>query len=262
MSEATKAPVRLTDEQVARFDRDGYLVVENLVDPERVAALGDRVRDYTHGGRDAGALRVQIEPRVTRGEERVDHPGDGIRKIDGLVEHDDLFRALGTDPAIVTVITQILGPDVKMFRNALLMKPPHVGSSKGMHQDAPYWPIEPQSECSCWFALDDATPENGCMGVLPGAHKWGAQPHTHVTDDYVIEEDRYSMDDLVLAPVKAGGGLFFHALLPHYTAPNSSDHWRRAIALSYMSARSRYTGEGPGPEYLSIAGRSFPGCVR
>ena len=129
-----------------------------------------------------------------------------------------------------------------MFRNALLMKPPHVGSSKGMHQDAPYWPIEPQSECSCWFALDDATPENGCMGVLPGAHKRGAQPHTHVTDDYVIEKDRYSMDDLVLAPVKAGGGLFFHALLPHYTAPNSSDHWRRAIALSYMSARSRYTG--------------------
>ena len=41
------------------------------------------------------------------------------------------------------------------------------------------------------------------MGVLPGAHKWGAQPHTHVTDDYVIKEDRYSMDDLVLAPVKA-----------------------------------------------------------
>ena len=110
-----------------------------------------------------------------------------------------------------------------MFRNALLMKPPHVGSTKGMHQDAPYWPIEPMSECSCWFALDDATPENGCMGVLPGAHKRGALPHMHVTDDYVVEDDRYSMDDLVLAPVKAGGGLFFHALLPHYTAPNSSD---------------------------------------
>ena len=133
-----------------------------------------------------------------------------------------------------------------MFRNALLMKPPHVGSSKGMHQDAPYWPIEPMSECSCWFALDDATAENGCMGVLPGAHKRGALPHKHVTDDYVVEDERYSMDDLVLAPVKAGGGLFFHALLPHFTAPNSSDHWRRAIALSYMSARSRYTKERSG----------------
>ncbi len=105
----TTTPVHLTDEHLARFDRDGFLVVEDLIDPERVAALGDRVREYTHGGRDAGALRVQIEPRVTRGEERVDHPGDGIRKIDGLVEHDDLFRALGTDPAIVAVITRILG---------------------------------------------------------------------------------------------------------------------------------------------------------
>ncbi len=83
---------------------------------------------------------MQIEPRVTRGEERVDHAGDGVRKIDGLVEQDELYRALGTDPCI---ITRIRGPDVKMFRNALLMKPPHVGSSKGMHQDAPYWPIEP-----------------------------------------------------------------------------------------------------------------------
>jgi ectoine hydroxylase-related dioxygenase (phytanoyl-CoA dioxygenase family) len=149
-----------------------------------------------------------------------------------------------------------------MFRNALLLKPPKVGSPKGMHQDAPYWPIEPMNECSCWFALDDATPENGCMGVIPGRHKEGALPHKHVTDDYVIDENYYSMDDLVLAPVKAGGGLFFNALLPHYTAPNTSDAWRRAIALSYMSAKSTYTGEGDGPEYLHISGKTYPGCVR
>lgn len=254
--------VRLTKDQLSQYGCDGYLVVEQLVDLERVRALSKRTREYTHGTRDSSSLIVQAEPRVSRGEYQVEQPGDGIRKINGLVQHDDLFRALGTDPAIVEIITQILGPDVKMYRNALLMKPPHVGSSKGMHQDAPYWDIEPMSECSCWFALDDATPQNGCMGVLPGVHKRGVLPHKEVKDDYIIDEAYYSMDDIVLSPIKAGGGLFFHALLPHYTAPNSSDRWRRAIALSYMSARSSYTKAGPGPEYLTIAGRSFPGCVR
>ena len=65
-----------------------------------------------------------------------------------------------------------------------------------------------------------------------------------------------------LVPMKAGSGLFFHSLLPHYTAPNHSDQWRRAIALSYMSSHSRYAGEGEAPEYYHIQGRSFPGCVR
>lgn len=252
----------LTEEQLAKYHRDGYVVVEELISAERVEALKRRTREYTHGGRELGSLIMQIEPRVSRGTDRVAHPGDGIRKIDGLVRYDDLFRELGTGPEIVSIITQILGPDVKMYRNSLLMKPPNVGSSKGMHQDAPYWPIKPMSECSCWFALDDATPRNGCMAVIPGAHKHGALPHRKIPDDYVIDDTYYSMEELVHTPLKAGGGLFFHALLPHYTAPNSTSLWRRAIALSYMSARSYYTGEGIGPEFLSVIGGSFPGCVR
>src|SRR5206468_3175344 len=163
------------------------------------------------------------------------------RKLDRLVQEDDLFRGLGLHPNIVGIVEQILGPDLKMFRNSLLLKPPEVGSAKGMHQDSPYWPIEPMSLCSCWFALDDATPENGCMAVLPGWHRKGPLPHVHVTDDYVIDPAQYDPAAMALAPVRAGGGLFFHSLLPHYTAPNRSSTWRRAIALSYMSSRSRYT---------------------
>src|SRR5205823_4567443 len=138
---------------------DGFLVVEDLVSPEEVQRLRDRVREYTHGGRDPGTVDVQVEPRIHRGELKVDHPGDGVRKLTGLVEGDDLFRGLGLNEAIVGIIEQILGPDLKMFRNALLLKPPGVGSAKGMHQDSPYWPIEPMELCSCWFALDDATVE-------------------------------------------------------------------------------------------------------
>jgi ectoine hydroxylase-related dioxygenase (phytanoyl-CoA dioxygenase family) len=119
-----------------------------------------------------------------------------------------------------------------MFRNTLLLKPPEVGSPKGWHQDSPYWPIEPMNLCSCWFPLDDATPENGCMVVMPGWHTKGAFAHERTQDDFVIEDGVLDMSLAVTVPMKAGSGLFFHSLLPHFTAPNQSDKWRRAIALS------------------------------
>ncbi len=254
--------MQLSPEQLEAYQQDGYIVVEDLVSQEEVEALRERLRAYTHGGRPTDGLRIQVEPRIQRGEIAVDHPGDGIRKIDFLVQNDDLFRKLGTHPNIVGIVEQILGPDLKMFRNSLLLKPPEVGSPKGMHQDSPYWPIEPMELCSCWFALDDATTENGCMAVIPGSHRRGPLPHVHVTDDYVVEESHYNPDEMILAPVRAGGGLFFHSLLLHYTGPNRSDKWRRAIALSYMSSKFRYTGEGESPEYFHVQGKTYPGYVQ
>ena len=193
--------MQLTQEQLDSYRRDGFLVVEGLLEPDEVEGLRTRLREYTHGGRSQEQLAVQIEPRVQRGELHVDTPGDGIRKIDGLVESDDRFNALGSNRNIIGILEQIVGPDIKMFRNALLLKPPEVGSAKGMHQDSPYWPIEPMDLCSCWFALDDATAENGCMAAIPGSHKWGPQPHIDVTDDYVVDPEYYDEADMRLAPV-------------------------------------------------------------
>lgn len=251
----------LTTEQLESYEHDGFLVIENLISPEELAALHQRQYEYTHGGRDTSALTIQVEPRIQRGELKVEHPGDGIRKIDGLLESDDLFHRLGTHPSIVGVLKQILGPDIKLYRNTLLFKPPRVGSAKGMHQDSPYWPIEPMELCSCWFTLDAATPENGCMGIIPGGHVRGALPHKSVTVDYVMDEATYREEDVRLVPMPAGAGLFFHSLLPHATAPNLSNKWRRAITMSYMSARSRFTGEGKRPKFMRITGQDYPGCV-
>jgi ectoine hydroxylase-related dioxygenase (phytanoyl-CoA dioxygenase family) len=247
--------------QVAAYRRDGFVVVEDLIPTEDVAALRERIWDYTHGGRESSALTIQIEPRVQRGELAVGHPGDGIRKIDGLVQHDDLFRKLGTHPNLLRYLEAILGPDIKMFRNSLLLKPPQVGSQKGWHQDSPYWPIEPMALCSCWLPFDDATLENGCMVVTPGRFT-EAYPHVHVTDDYVVQPEIVAEWETIVVPMRAGSGLFFHSLLPHYTAPNRSQSWRRAIALSYMSAQSRYTGSGESPTYFPVQGKTYPGCVR
>lgn len=252
----------LTQERVRAYRTEGYVVVENLLSAADVEALRQRICEYTHGGRPMERLRVQVEPRVQRGELAVAHPGDSLRKIDGLVEGDDLFADLGLHSAVADVIEDLLGPDLLLFRNSLMLKPPQVGSQKGWHQDSPYWPVEPMDLCSCWLPLDDATLENGCMVVIPGGHVNGPLPHVHVTDDYVIADEVLDTRGAMALPMPAGAGLFFHSLLPHYTAPNRSSRWRRAMVLSYMRAESRHTGEGEGPEYLLVRGSTRPGCVR
>ena len=116
--------MQLTADQLKSYDRNGYIEVEDLVSQQTVEALSNRLREYTHGGRSLGAIRMQVEPRVQRQEMQVTHAGDGIRKVDNLVKEDDLFRQLGLSHNIVGIISQILGSDLKMFRNSLLMKAP------------------------------------------------------------------------------------------------------------------------------------------
>jgi ectoine hydroxylase-related dioxygenase (phytanoyl-CoA dioxygenase family) len=130
-----------------------------------------------------------------------------------------------------------------------------------MHQDWPYWPIEPMALWSCWMPFEPATEENGCMMAIPGSHKRGPQPHVSITDDYVVPEKHYDAVDLVTIPMEAGDGLLFHSLLPHATSENRSATARRAITMSYMAAGYRYTGDPPRPEYLRVSGADVPGGV-
>jgi ectoine hydroxylase-related dioxygenase (phytanoyl-CoA dioxygenase family) len=252
--------VVLSPEQTDAYHHHGYLVVDDVISSAEAAALRERVHAYTHGGRPSNKLKIQIEPRILRGEMQVAQWGDGLRVFEGLVANDDLFRALCLHPNIVAVVTSILGPDVKLFRDTLMVKPPEVGSQKGWHQDSPYWPIAPMAMCSLWVALDDATLENGCMWVQPGRHD-RALPHVRVTDDFVIAEDAVESARGVPVPLRPGGALFFHSLMPHYTAANRSSRWRRAMAFTYMSARSRYTGPFESPTYFHVCGESYAGCV-
>jgi len=253
--------MQLTNEQLDEYHREGFTVVENLVAEEDIKALRERLEGYTRGGRDASKLSFQVVPYVG-GAKAPPGPGGGIQRIEGLVRNDDLFQKLGLHPNIVGIVQQILGPDLKLFRDRILLQPRRFGLTKWLHQDPPYWPIEPMSLCTCWLALTDVTFENGCMQVFPRGQKQGPLQHIGRGSELRIAEGLIDKEALVDVPIKAGVGLFFHSLLPHCTAPNEPNQWRRAIALTYMSSTSKYTGEGEGPEYLHVSGETYPGCVR
>jgi phytanoyl-CoA hydroxylase len=251
----------LSPQQVEQYRRDGYLVFEELFSPQEVEALLTRLEDLVLERVPRPAdVRMQVEPSVERGEASASSKLEALRKVEGLVQNDDRFGALARDPRILDVMQALIGPDIKLFRDALMMKPPRHGSAKPYHQDSAYWSIDPPDLISVWMALDDATLENGCMRVLPGSHTWGIMEHKHLAD-YQVDESELDTSGEVAVPLKAGGCLFFHSKLLHATAPNLSPHPRRSIIVSAMSARSRYTGKGEKRHFPLLRGREYAGAV-
>lgn len=255
----------LTDEQFEQYQREGYVVVDDVLSPEAVSSLKTRIREYASGDREENGFSRMLEPDVD--PETFDREGDPVRKFEGvgMAREDDAFRELAFHENVVDVVRQLQGPNLKLLRCAAMLKPPGVGSAKQYHQDAAYYPIRPMDHVTVWVALDEATPENGCMQVVPGAHVDGLLRHEereYDTDISLAERD-YDESDAVALPMSPGDALFQHCLLPHYTAPNESDRWRRAMIVAYMRGRSRFTTDDR-PEWvdsLHVAGDEFPGCV-
>jgi len=251
----------LTPRQIEQYRREGFLVFDELIQPNEVVVLLSHLDDLVlERVPRAEGIRMQVEPAVQRGEASVASPLERLRKVEGLVEHDEAFARLAADTRILDVMADLVGPDIKLFRDALMMKPPRHGSAKPYHQDSAYWQIDPPDLVSVWMALDDATLENGCMRVIPGSHTWGILEHKHL-QDYQVDEAELDTSREVAVPLQSGGCLFFHSLLLHATAPNHSPHPRRSMIISAMSARSRYTGPEPKPHFPLLRGRDYAGAV-
>jgi ectoine hydroxylase-related dioxygenase (phytanoyl-CoA dioxygenase family) len=247
----------------ALFERDGFVAVPNLLTPEEVAELKRRTDQIILGEVPFPKQYIQVEPAIQRGEVTVASPIDAVRKIWELTVHDELFAAYARHPKILAVVEELIGPDIKLYADQMFLKPPLHGSVKPYHQDSPYWPIDPPALATCWLAMDDATIENGCMRFLPGSHERGIIPHYHLEGPHMVPEGYESFDtsEEVAVELKAGSGTFHHSLTLHQTLPNRSPHPRRAMTWAYMSARSRYTGPPPQPQFPLLRGREYPGCV-
>jgi phytanoyl-CoA hydroxylase len=253
---AQREPQTLTPEQLEQYDELGYFVVEGLFDPQEVREMLDECESILRG--DFGELfkgAAQVDPGST---EQI----KAERKVSAVVERSVVFRKYLLRDALVSHLRDILGPDILLFRDILMLKPARVGSKMPWHQDSNYWPIEPRELCSVWTALDPATRKNGCMQVIPRSHKLDMIPTRE--GNPALDDDQINFEEAIEVPMEPGSSLFFHSRLLHGSEPNRSDQSRRAFIASFMSAHSRRT-EGIGDtrqRYFLISGQTYPGCVR
>ncbi len=263
----------LTAEQKHFFGEYGYLPYGRVLSDEEVQALRQRSEDNAAGRMTHVPPRyIQLEAEFSDGKKTTEPRIDMIRKMVYLAYHDELFETVAKKAAIVDVIEDLLGPNIKFYADQLMMKPRFNGTMTDWHQDSVAWPmVAPQNHVSCWVALDDATVENGCMTVIPGSHKWG--PISREYKDSFLALPHVA--DPVPVEVKAGHCMFHHGLNFHRTGANTTPNRRRGLALHYLDAETSYLGivdeehrkqvegtpnQGNTP-FMLIRGKEIPGRV-
>ncbi len=217
----------LTRADIERYDRDGFLLVEDLFTTEEVQALTEEIS----GGRVAANVR-----------DRQDGSGRTARLSIWHELGNDIWAAASTDARIVNTVRLLVGEDVSFFHGKAMLKQAHSGGAWVWHQDYGYWYNQgfafPQM-ISAFVALDPATKENGCLQVLKGSHRLDRLNHMKVGDQTGADPDRMAMleplFDKLHVEMRPGSVLFFHCNLLHQSAPNESENDRRSFIMCYTA---------------------------
>jgi ectoine hydroxylase-related dioxygenase (phytanoyl-CoA dioxygenase family) len=220
--------LKLSPSQKAQYDRDGYLIVPNFLDPEEVnllyglatndSALLDNAWDFN----DQSGKRTKLTLWFTPG--------------------DDTFGLLVRSEGMVNAIQTLLGAgEVCHFHSKLMQKEPKVGGAWEWHQDYGYWYkngfLYPDALISVMLALTEATKENGCLQVLKGSHKMGRLEHNFVGEqqgaDMPFVEEALKRCERVYVELNPGDVLFFHSNVLHMSEANLSDKPRWSFISAY-----------------------------
>ena len=264
----------LDAEQHKAWARDGYLVLPGFKSEAQLAAVKARAQAIVEAfDPSQGASRFSTRDRSLVADQKLIDSADqvhcffeeealdaagrlrvsklqSINKIGhALHDRDVVFETFSHGPALAALAAELglLRPQV--WQSQLIFKQPHIGGEVGWHQDASFFVTEPLTVTTFWFALEDATLDNGCLWVEPGGHR-GARGV--LRERYVCEQGRLRMDSLdttpwpemqaaLALPVLAGTLVVLHGLLPHCSAPNRSAQSRLAYTLHVTDASAAYS---------------------
>jgi len=265
----------LNTEQIDAYREQGFLILPGFKNLEEIAALRERAEALVEafdasGNRPIFTTQEQdrkvddyfldsaAEVRCFFEEEAFDEHGElrvpkslAINKIGhALHDLDPVFSNFSHGPALAELAHDLGLGQPQIWQSMYIFKQPGIGGEVRWHQDASFFDSEPVTVTTFWFALEDATLENGCMWTEPGGHR-GARGV--LRERFVREGRKVWMETLDETPwpgvdsnaiplqVKAGSLVVFHGLLPHYSAANRSAHSRHAYTLHVTDGASAYS---------------------
>ena len=264
----------LTPAQQWKYQVDGFLVLPGFKAAAEVAALRQRalqIVDAFDADSHRAVFSTSEESRNANGaanasflasaegvqcffeEEAFDAQGQlrqakalSINKI-GHAMHDldPVFAAFSRGQALSDLAADVGLQQPLLWQSMYIFKQPGIGSEVTWHQDASFFDTTPSTVTGFWFALEDATEDNGCLWMQPGGHRGPLR------ERFVREGDAVHMQPLdatpwpdtstaVAMPAEAGTLVVFHGLLPHWSAPNRSARSRHAYTLHATDGRAVY----------------------
>lgn len=226
------APTRLTTEERSRYREHGYLVPRYRLPGAALARMRDAY-DRLLAGNPEIPSDFMLGPHL-------EVPGaQGVRGSREWLE-------FATRPEILDIAAQLIGEDLILWGTTIFGKPARVGKATPWHQDGEYYPIRPLETISVWIALDDATPDNGCMRFIPGSHRAHRLLSHHWQEDDALtinqvcdteHFDEATAHDLVL---EAGQMSFHDVYMIHGSHANASGARRAAFVVRLMPGTSHY----------------------
>ena len=266
----------LSSEQVESYERDGFLVVPDFasIDARRsLRARAVEIVDAWEPSEQRSVFTTDEQERVSDDEflasgssiwcffEADAFGPDGeltqpkelsINKI-GHAQHDldDEFERFSYDPRLAGITDDIGIVDARALQSMYIFKQPRIGGEVGCHQDATFLYTDPISVAGFWFAIEDATLDNGCLWAEPGGHigplrqlfkrnDSGDGTVMERLDDTPLPEPPPSGSDLVPLEVPAGTLIVLNGRLPHWSGVNRSGVSRHAYSLHCISGDADY----------------------
>ncbi len=232
--------LRLDDEQINFYRENGYLVIDQLTEPDEVM----RIREVYDRLFEARVGRETGDQFDLAGDDEEGKTAKLPQILNPSKYAPELKDTLAWANARV-VMEQLLGGELSGQGDHAILKPARYGSPTPWHQDEAYWdPGYDHFSLSVWMPLQDVDAASGCMHFVPGSHRMEVAPHRPIGNDprvHGLEVDAdLDLSGAVAAPLRAGGCTIHHQRTLHYAPANHTDVPRRAwIMMGSREGRKR-----------------------
>ena len=237
--EACDALVKRAEELANDFNYDGHPSIFQTSEQSRTSDdyflnSGDKISFFFEKGAfDAlGNLKTDLFHSLNK----IGH---------ALHDLDPVFNIFSRSPQMKKLVTDLGFTECLLIQSMMIFKHARVGGEVDIHQDASFLYTEPGSCTGFWFALEDATKENGCLWAKPGGHitplrSWFRTKESGGTESVMFNTEPYSMEGMIPLEVKKGTCIVLNGLLPHYSLPNTSGKSRQAYSIHTVSSKAHY----------------------
>ena len=250
----------------AAWARDGYLLLEDFVVPAAIDALCARTAELVAAFDPAESQTIFSTAGQEHAQDRYfSESGDrirfffeadaagkpkelGLNKI-GHAMHDldPVFDRFSRTPRLAALTRSLGFARPLILQSQYIFKQPFIGGEVDWHQDSCFLYTEPLSVVGYWFALEDATRDNGCLAALPGGHKGALRKRFRREGEALVMDELDASPWPAIAPefleAPRGSLVLLHGLLPHHSAPNRSPASRHAYTIHVIDGAASYPAD-------------------